>query len=164
MLQTSPFLTKNNVTLRSGAAFVAKIFRGRDVNLLYDQLRILFTRVSIAKPSSSRNSSIEAFVVCQGFKGGEWKDLPLEGGFGGDGAGGLALPAYMTPTDRDRFAVPFLACGDLDGVDMKGDLGFLDADRSYDVDEGEGGLRPVQAPINLPFEVVKEATENAETK
>ena len=133
------------------------------MNLLYDQMRILFDRVSIAKPSSSRNSSIEAFVVCQGFKGGRYNNLPLEGGFGGGGAGGLTDP-NMVPTDRDRFAVPFLACGDLDGVDMAGDLGFLDADRSYDVDEGAEGLKPVQAPINLPFAVVKEATLNTEPK
>ena len=52
------------------------------VGLLYRQLRLLFNRVSVAKPSSSRNSSIEAFVVCQIFKGGkEFADLPLEIGF-----------------------------------------------------------------------------------
>ena len=53
--------------LRDGGCFVAKIFRGRDVSLLYSQLRLFFTRVTVAKPKSSRNSSIEAFVVCQGF-------------------------------------------------------------------------------------------------
>ena len=51
--------------LVEGGTFIAKIFRGRDVGLLYSQLRLLFRRVSVAKPSSSRNSSIEAFVVCQ---------------------------------------------------------------------------------------------------
>ena len=50
--------------------------------MLYRKLRLLFDRVSVAKPSSSRNSSIEAFVVCQGFKGGkDFTDLPLESGF-----------------------------------------------------------------------------------
>jgi tRNA (cytidine32/guanosine34-2'-O)-methyltransferase len=51
--------------LRQGGTFVAKIFRGRDVTLLYAQMRVFFRRVTIAKPKSSRNSSIEAFVVCQ---------------------------------------------------------------------------------------------------
>ena len=51
--------------LREGGTFVAKIFRGRDVTLLYAQMRVFFRRVTIAKPKSSRNSSIEAFVVCQ---------------------------------------------------------------------------------------------------
>ena len=68
--------------LSEGGTFVANIFCGRDVGLLYGQLRLLFDMVSVAKPPSSRNSSIEAFAVCQGFKGGkEFTDLPLEGGF-----------------------------------------------------------------------------------
>ena len=68
--------------LSEGGIFVAKIFCGRDVVLLYGQLCLFFDRVSVAKPSSSRNSSIEAFVICQVFKGGkEFTDLPLEGGF-----------------------------------------------------------------------------------
>ena len=33
-------------------------------DLLYLQLKIFFPDVTIAKPKSSRNSSIEAFVVC----------------------------------------------------------------------------------------------------
>ena len=89
-------------------------------------------------------------MVCQGFKGGEYKDLPLEGGLGGAGAGGLKDP-NMVLTARNRFAVPFLACGDLNGVDMAEEE-FLDADRSYDVDEGAEGLKPVQAPIDLPHQ------------
>ena len=68
--------------LSEGGTFVANIFRGRDVGFLYRHLRLLFNSVSIAKPSSSRNSSIEAFVVCQVFKGGkEFTDRPLEGRF-----------------------------------------------------------------------------------
>ncbi|KKK25879.1 hypothetical protein ARAM_004239 [Aspergillus rambellii] len=53
--------------LRPGGKFVAKIFRDRDVDLLYAQLRTVFERVSVAKPRSSRASSLEAFVVCEGF-------------------------------------------------------------------------------------------------
>jgi tRNA (cytidine32/guanosine34-2'-O)-methyltransferase len=53
--------------LRPGGKFVAKIFRGRDVDLIYAQLRTVFERVSVAKPRSSRASSLEAFVVCEGF-------------------------------------------------------------------------------------------------
>ena len=65
-----------------GGTFVAKIFCGRNVGLLYGQLRLLLDRISVAKPSSSCNSSIEVFVVCQVFKGGkELTDLPLEGRF-----------------------------------------------------------------------------------
>ncbi|KAL4929071.1 tRNA methyltransferase TRM7 [Aspergillus undulatus] len=53
--------------LRPGGKFVAKIFRDRDVDLLYSQLRTVFERVSVAKPRSSRASSLEAFIVCEGF-------------------------------------------------------------------------------------------------
>jgi len=58
--------------------FVAKIFKGRNLNLLYSQLRMLFHTVSIAKPFSSRHSSMEAFVVCQNFRGGLYQNLPLK--------------------------------------------------------------------------------------
>uniref|UniRef100_A0A8C3N7P8 Ribosomal RNA methyltransferase FtsJ domain-containing protein n=1 Tax=Geospiza parvula TaxID=87175 RepID=A0A8C3N7P8_GEOPR len=53
--------------LKKGGTFVAKIFRGKDVTLLYSQLRLFFPDVTCAKPRSSRNSSIEAFVVCRGY-------------------------------------------------------------------------------------------------
>ena len=53
--------------LRPGGKFVAKIFRGRDVDLIYAQLRTVFEKVCVAKPRSSRASSLESFVVCEGF-------------------------------------------------------------------------------------------------
>ena len=56
-----------NHVLRPGGTFVAKIFRGRDISLLYSQLRVFFKRVIVAKPKSSRNASLEAFVVCQDY-------------------------------------------------------------------------------------------------
>lgn len=54
--------------LRPGGKFVAKIFRGKDVDLIYAQLKLVFDRVHVAKPRSSRASSIEAFVVCEGYR------------------------------------------------------------------------------------------------
>jgi hypothetical protein len=39
---------------------VAKIFRGKDIGLLYAQLKTFFPVVHVAKPKSSRNSSIGA--------------------------------------------------------------------------------------------------------
>lgn len=53
--------------LRPGGNFVAKIFRGRNVDLLFAQLKIFFSRVVVAKPRSSRASSVEAFIVCLNF-------------------------------------------------------------------------------------------------
>lgn len=46
---------------------MAKIFRGKDINVLYDKLKCFFKHVYCAKPRSSRNSSIEAFAVCLNF-------------------------------------------------------------------------------------------------
>lgn len=54
--------------LRPGGKFVAKIFRGRNVDLLYSQLSIFFEQVVVAKPRSSRASSVEAFIVCLNFQ------------------------------------------------------------------------------------------------
>ncbi|KAG8423539.1 tRNA (uridine-2'-O-)-methyltransferase trm7 [Metarhizium acridum] len=54
--------------LKPGGKFVAKIFRGRNVDVLYAQLKIFFERVVVAKPRSSRASSMEAFIVCLNFR------------------------------------------------------------------------------------------------
>ncbi|UZP46199.1 hypothetical protein NXS19_014011 [Fusarium pseudograminearum] len=54
--------------LKPGGKFVAKIFRGRNVDVLYAQLKIFFEKVIVAKPRSSRASSVEAFIVCINFQ------------------------------------------------------------------------------------------------
>lgn len=64
--------------LRPGGKFVAKIFRGRNVDLLYAQLKIFFERVVVAKPRSSRASSVEAFIVCLNFQPPEGFKATLE--------------------------------------------------------------------------------------
>ena len=53
-------LTVATHALKPGGTFIAKIFRGKDVSLLYSQLKIFFPEVTCAKPKSSRNSSIGA--------------------------------------------------------------------------------------------------------
>lgn len=122
--------------LSPGGTFVAKVFRGRDVSLLYSQLKIFFPDVTVAKPKSSRNSSIEAFVVCRryspppGFEPAQLRAL-LQGAWQAYGP-----EAQHSPLMRQL--VPFLACGDLDG---------WDADQSYDLPaQGYVSLPPVQPP------------------
>lgn len=64
-IQAQLLLAALNITthiLKKDGVFVAKVFRGRDMSLLYQQLRIFFPRVIVAKPRSSRNSSIGKFV------------------------------------------------------------------------------------------------------
>lgn len=98
--------------LRLGGTFVAKIFRAKDVTFLYAQLRIFFPYVYCTKPSSSRNSSIEAFVVCKDYS-------PPEG----------YKPNMLNPwltdepcnfeqlTGVNKVIVPFVVCGDLNQPD-----------------------------------------------
>ncbi|KAH1356712.1 hypothetical protein KXV81_002348 [Aspergillus fumigatus] len=93
--------------LRPGGKFVAKIFRGRDVDLIYAQLRTVFEKVSVAKPRSSRASSLEAFVVCEGF-------IPPaihDGSVGMDALknplfGGATIPPPVSPDGNIGIEVP----------------------------------------------------------
>ena len=148
--------------------FVAKIFRGSQVGFLCSQLRILFDVVSVAKPTSSRNSSMESFVVCQNFKGLPWMvNLPLnlggyvdfgellaekrrkqegevgEGDSGHDGELRSSATASESDDAVERTILPFLACGDLSGWTCElpddVDLQELDADKSYPVSSQDAG-------------------------
>jgi len=144
-IQAQLLLAALNITthvLKPGGTFVAKIFRGKDVTLLYAQLKLFFPRVTCAKPRSSRHSSIEAFVVCQGY-------APPPG----------YVPTMMNPlldnhydvdfnqlTGPNRVIVPFLACGDLSA---------FDSDKTYPLNlDGKEYVyhHPVQSPIHPPYE------------
>ena len=149
-------LTVATHILAPGGAYVAKIFRGKDIALLYSQLKLFFTEVTCAKPKSSRNSSVEAFVVCQGYRPPEgFEPGALRRVLEQRAAGMLQEDAGVmagTLSWPNDVVVPFLACGDLSGYD---------ADMSYDLpaydDEAgapEGGykpLEPVQPPIAPPY-------------
>lgn len=114
-IQSQLLLAALNITthiLRPGGTFVAKIFRAKDVTFLFAQLRIFFSYVYCAKPSSSRNSSIEAFVVCKNYS-------PPEG----------YEPHMLNPllkhescdfqklTGVNKVIVPFVVCGDFSQPD-----------------------------------------------
>ncbi|XP_044161580.1 putative tRNA (cytidine(32)/guanosine(34)-2'-O)-methyltransferase [Bufo gargarizans] len=145
-IQAQLLLAALNITthvLRAGGTLVAKIFRGKDVTLLYSQLKIFFREVTCAKPRSSRNSSIEAFVVCQGYS-------PPEG----------YIPNMSNPLldhcyDMDfnqlegpnRVIVPFLACGDLSAYDSDKTYPLqLDTGKEYSY------VPPNQPPIRPPYQ------------
>lgn len=138
--------------LQVGGKFIAKIFRGKDTSLLYCQLKLFFSQVTFAKPKSSRNSSIEAFAVCENYsppEGFNERDLyhllekvGTPSGDDGDldcSSGWLEGP--------NKVYIPFLACGDLSGYD---------SDRSYPLpNNADGGsyqsLDPIQPPIAPPY-------------
>eukprot|EP00731_Ephydatia_muelleri_P015249 Em0008g969a len=143
-VQAQLLLAALNITthvLKEGGTFVAKIFRGKDIQLLYSQLSIFFKSVHCAKPNSSRNSSIESFVVCR-----EYCPPPDY------------VPTMINPlldhkysdfnamTGINRVIVPFLACGDLSA---------FDSDMTYPVESSEDSpyqpLPATQPPINPPY-------------
>ncbi len=144
--------------LRPGGNFVAKIFRGKDISLLYTQLKIFFPVVTCAKPKSSRNSSIEAFVVCEGYlppEGFDHKDLYRLLERASSQSGGLDCASSWLE-GPSKLIVPFLACGDLRG---------FDADQSYPLQTSGAGsekesayqsLAPVQPPIAPPYRTAME--------
>lgn len=155
--------------LKPGGKFVAKIFRGKDVDLLFAQLKIVFKRVRVAKPRSSRASSIEAFVVCEGFCPpdgfkasldkplGAGTQLPSDTTTKGEkkvqrtvrADGAVELDFGTEDEDEDdleeggqRWIAPFLACGDLSSYD---------SDATYKLPKDRVSLDPVQPPTAPPY-------------
>lgn len=152
--------------LKPGGKFVAKIFRGKDVDLLYAQLKLVFERVTVAKPRSSRASSIEAFIVCENFRPPKGFKPSLENPLGAgeklhpdqglprertkphrivreDGITELELGSEDEEEGEDmRWIAPFLACGDLSAYD---------ADATYHLPAGHVSLDPVQPPTAPPY-------------
>uniref|UniRef100_A0A0B7AHG6 Putative tRNA (cytidine(32)/guanosine(34)-2'-O)-methyltransferase n=2 Tax=Arion vulgaris TaxID=1028688 RepID=A0A0B7AHG6_9EUPU len=141
-IQAQLLLAALNITthvLKTGGTFVAKIFRGKDVTLLYAQLKIFFHMVTVFKPRSSRNSSIEAFVVCQNYS-------PPEG-YVPNMSNPLLDLHYENLEGPNRVIVPFLAYGDLSGFDS-------DMTYSLELEPGETYVyhEPTQSPINPPYQ------------
>ncbi|KAF1323412.1 Ribosomal RNA large subunit methyltransferase j, partial [Globisporangium splendens] len=150
-LQAQLVLAGLNISLHvleAGGAFVAKLFRGKEVSLLYAQLRRFFCKVTCAKPKASRNSSFEAFVVCEGFQLPEGYVPSMERNLldlqyvGED----ETEDAYCSNVDAERGVcvdVVFLGSGDVFG---------FDADQSYPLDDAEYVHKePLQKPINPPY-------------
>ncbi|KAL7016027.1 hypothetical protein ACKWTF_016778 [Chironomus riparius] len=131
-----------HVLMKSGT-FVAKIFRGKDISLLFSQLSIFFEKVSIAKPTSSRNSSIEAFVVCQNYQPPDnyvpQKINPM--------IDDLEVIREITDSEVNRNIIPFVVCGDLRSYD---------SDMSYPIDKNYEHKETVQKPTAPPYKEVLE--------
>eukprot|EP00026_Physarum_polycephalum_P011965 Phypoly_transcript_12217.p1 GENE.Phypoly_transcript_12217~~Phypoly_transcript_12217.p1 ORF type:complete len:246 (+),score=35.20 Phypoly_transcript_12217:403-1140(+) len=95
--------------LREGGDFVAKMFRGEAVPLLYNQMKVFFKTVTVVKPNSSRDASLESFILCQNYSPPPGF-VPTMIDF--------SLPNYGLTSDAEvnLEVVPFIACGDLSGL------------------------------------------------
>lgn len=139
-LQAQLLLSALNIAtciLKPSGTFVAKMFRSSKagVETLYGKVSMFFENVEVAKPRSSRASSIESFIVARNFQ----------------------LPPNYTPrvgdpnlhfsvgetSEAERVIVPFVTCGDLDGYD---------GDTTYSLPENYEYREPVQSPITPPYQ------------
>ncbi|CAK9439036.1 uncharacterized protein LODBEIA_P32600 [Lodderomyces beijingensis] len=150
--------------LKPGGSFVAKIFRGRDIDVMYAMMSRFFDRVVCAKPRSSRSTSLEAFIVCLGYR-------PIEGltprldlnlstdeffaraGIRGGGVFGGADEVWEEDDGCERCMVEFVACGDLDDVD---------SDATYRLDDNAVRLEPVQRPTAPPYKLALDKKRKGE--
>lgn len=119
-------LNISTLLLVSGGTFVAKVFRGENMDLLIAKLEVFFDNVYVAKPRASRNSSIECFIIGKGFKTAAAPVLSSE---------------FCLLNSLNKSTCPFVACGDLSA---------WDADRNYTLDSSTV-LPPVQPPINPAY-------------
>ncbi|EME30774.1 FtsJ-like methyltransferase family protein [Galdieria sulphuraria] len=154
-IQSELILSALNVAtflLRQGGTFVAKVFRGKDTCGVFSRLSVFFENVTLAKPRSSRNSSIEAFFVCRGYsRPSFWqptlflhKDASIEV------VQGSEIEQECSSQETMTVVMPFVSCGD---------LSCYDADMAYDIDKNylensrvTRSLSPVQAPIHAAYE------------
>jgi tRNA (cytidine32/guanosine34-2'-O)-methyltransferase len=161
--------------LKPGGKFVAKIFRAKDVDLLYYQLRLMFAKVTVAKPRSSRASSIEVFVVCEDFRPPAGFKASLENPLGQgapqipDDASGFKKPKRTKESRHvreDGVTVLDLSSSededigeDGGSVDHRwiapflacGDLSAFDSDATYRLPKDRVVLDPIQPPTAPPY-------------
>lgn len=149
-------LQLTTLILKEGGTFVAKIFRGRDIDLMYSQLGYLFDKVVCAKPRSSRGTSLESFIVCIGYRPRPgWSpvlstDKTIEEYFQGSGIGRPEVnPEDLSVPYEERHIVPFVACGDLSSYDSDATYTVAKELRSLSLD-------PVQSPTAPPYKTALE--------
>lgn len=140
-IQAQLVLAALNITthvLKPNGTFIAKIFRGKDITLLYSQLKLFFNKVTIAKPRSSRNSSIEAFIVCEMYNPPKDYIPNMENP--------LLDQKYSVKSNElegsNRVILPFIACGDLNSS--------YDSDKTYPL-EFDGREYKFHEPLNPPM-------------
>eukprot|EP01083_Nonionella_stella_P081032 222988_1 len=150
-IQSQLILSALNITtylLRKNGTFVCKIFRGRDINVLYQRLEIFFNNLSVAKPKSSRNSSIEAFIVCEGYNPphdyvATMNILPFHES---------SISSTTATEFNHKKTIRFVACGDLSAYDADANYPLIEEkDKKDGKKKGYDYLEPVQPPTNPSY-------------
>ncbi|CAG0893289.1 unnamed protein product [Cyprideis torosa] len=141
--------------LQEGGTFVAKVFRGRDMFMTTSKFEQFFEKVFITKPPSSRNSSIESFIVCKNYSPPEGYVPVMSANFLATGQ--FSEEELSGPVNRK--IVPFIACGDLSGFTP-------DADMNYYLSKEilQNVQPPVQPPIDPPYKSALTKTTKDKSK
>lgn len=172
-------LTITTCVLRTGGSFITKMFRGPNTPFLVAKSELFFDQVRVVKPKSSRNASMESFLVCQGFRVPEgyvprfitsaapqattMPSSPSDAATVVPDATATssecytpAAPAYgyQSATTKMNTAAatgPFQLQRHLLPFLSCGDLSGYDADMCYDRESGAPVLPPVHPPIEAPY-------------
>lgn len=176
-LQHHLLLAALNITtfvLRRGGTFVTKMFRGPNTPFLVAKSEIFFRHVVISKPKSSRNTSMEAFLVCQDYQPPAGYtpsfDCPLTTTTRCFTPAAPIPPSLLRPADchphasaqsptstttrddgDDEAAWGCRAAGVVVPFLACGDLAGYDADMCYDRDDDAPVLPPVHPPVQAPY-------------
>lgn len=145
-MQHQLLLAALNITtfvLREGGTFVTKMFRGPNTPFLCAKSEIFFEHVTVVKPKSSRNASMESFLLCQNYRPPAGYIPTMVNPVTND-VDYFPNPVQPTPGQQQRNEAiwAFLACGDLSG---------FDSDMCYDRDANQPSLPPVAPPIEAPY-------------
>lgn len=146
--------------LRPGGTFISKVFRMHDTDLLYGQLTNLFENVTCAKPRCSRATSVEAFIVCQGYK--PWV---TESGF---------TPLIVASEKNEglnrnkevgkRRIVPFVSCGAVDDLDSNMSYSLSVPSQKNAGRDVYVPLAPIVQPTEPPYAEAKRRHAGRESK
>ncbi|XP_034475461.1 putative tRNA (cytidine(32)/guanosine(34)-2'-O)-methyltransferase 2 [Drosophila innubila] len=138
--------------LEEGGTFMGKVYRAANTSDVYRQLKRFFKDACVFKPSASRNSSIEAFVVCRQFCMPkdhvpcnlitEWYNIP-----------GAALKNI---TGKER--------GPVEHLPFVGHKCEYDSDFTYELGDDYVPLEAVQKPLTAAYQEVVEKTRNMSIK
>jgi tRNA (cytidine32/guanosine34-2'-O)-methyltransferase len=155
-VQHQLLLAALNITtfvLERGGKFVAKIFRGPNTPFLVAKCELFFENVTVVKPKSSRNASMESFIFCENYTPPEGfvpsmidPVVQLETFFPAESAPEGCVPQNAALAAQasalHKTITKFLACGDLSGYD---------ADMCYSRQEGDVVLAPSHPPTQAPY-------------